>query len=64
MWLQRQVNEAIKRFIHVELPHIMLSELKGKGMKQKFLGLLDESVYDEDKREILNTILKEAIQKG
>lgn len=63
MWLESHVREAIKRFIHLEIPQDMLTELKGKGTKQKFLGLLDEAIYDEEKKKILDGLLEEAIKK-
>ena len=49
--LQKYVREAIKRFIHIEMP------------KKDFLQLLDESVYDEAKRAYLNQIVLMAIEK-
>jgi hypothetical protein len=49
--LQEYVREAIKRLIHIEMS------------KQKFLTLLDESVYDEEKRVLLNQIVTEAMKK-
>jgi hypothetical protein len=49
--LQEYVREAIKRLIHIEMS------------KQKFLTLLDESVYDEEKRVLLNQIVMEAMKK-
>lgn len=48
---QEYVREAIKRLLHIEMT------------KQKFLELLDESVYDEKKRQLLNQLVKEAINK-
>lgn len=63
MWLESHVRDAIKRFIHIEVPTEMLKELKGKGIKQKFLSLLDEAIYDEEKKKILNELLEEAIKK-
>ena len=49
--LQKYVSEAIKRLIHIEMP------------KQEFLTLLDESVYDEGRRALLNQIVMEAMKK-
>ena len=49
--LQEYVRETIKRFIHIEM------------RKQNILKLLDESVYDKEKRELLNRKLLEAIKK-
>ena len=49
--LQDYVRESIKRFIHIEMS------------KQNILKLLDESVYDKEKRELLNRKLLEAIKK-
>ena len=49
--LQEYVREAIKRFIHIEM------------QKQNILKLLDESIYDKEKRELLNRKLLEAIKK-
>ena len=49
--LQKYVREAIKRFIHIEMP------------KKGFLQLLDESVYNEAKRAYLNQIVLMAIEK-
>jgi hypothetical protein len=63
MWLQQQVSKAIKRFIHIELPQAMLANLKGKGKKQKLLSLLDEAIYDEEKRKTLYILFEEAIKK-
>lgn len=49
--LQGYVREAIKRLIHIEMS------------KQTFLRLLDESVYDEEKRKLLNRTVLEAMKK-
>lgn len=49
--LQKYVREAIQRFIHIEMP------------KKAILELIDDSVYDEEKREQLNQIVLEAIKK-
>jgi len=49
--LQEYLREAIKRFTHIETS------------KQGILELLDESVYDRAKRELLNQIILEAIKK-
>lgn len=49
--LQKYVREAIKRLIHIEMS------------KENFLTLLDESVYDEEKRILLNQIVREAMEK-
>jgi hypothetical protein len=48
---QEYVREAIKRLIHIDMS------------KQDILRLLDESVYDESKRVLLNQIVTEAINK-
>jgi hypothetical protein len=63
MWLQEQVNEAIKRFIHIRIPQETLAHFKDKELKQRLLGLLDEAIYDESKSKALNTIVKEAVAK-
>jgi len=49
--LQKYVREAIKRLIHIEMP------------RENFLTLLDESVYDEEKRKSLNKIVTESMNK-
>jgi len=49
--LQKYVREAIKRLIHIEMS------------KENVLTLLDESVYDEEKRKCLNQIVTEAMKK-
>ena len=49
--LQKYVSEAIQRFIHIEMP------------KKAILELIDDSVYDEEKREQLNQVVLEAIKK-
>lgn len=49
--LQTYVRESIQRFIHIEMP------------KKRFLGLLDEAVYDTERRKLLCTTVKEAIKK-
>lgn len=49
--LEDYVREAIKRFVHIEM------------RKEDILRLIDESVYDEEKREQLNQIVLEAIKK-
>lgn len=48
---QEYVRQAIKRLIHIEMS------------KEEFLTLLDESVYDEEKRARLNHIVMEAMKK-
>jgi len=48
---QKQVREAIKRLVHIEMD------------KEKFLGLLDESVVDKEKRKQLTDIVSKAIEK-
>lgn len=45
------VREAIKQFIHIEMP------------KEDILKLIDESVYDKEKREQLGQIILEATKK-
>ena len=45
------VRDAIKRFIHIEM------------RKEDILRLVEESVYDKEKREQLNQIVLEAIKK-
>ena len=45
------VKEAIKRLVHIEMD------------KPKFLELLDEAMYDEEKKKILDKLLAEAIKK-
>ena len=49
--LQDYVREAIKRLIHTGM------------LKRTILKLLDESVYDEKKQELLNERISEAIEK-
>jgi hypothetical protein len=49
--LQEYVREATKRLIHIEMS------------KKDILKLLDESIYDEEKRELLNGKILEAIKK-
>jgi len=49
--LQQYVREAIKRLIHTEMS------------KRNILELLDESTYDEKKKELLNEKILEAIEK-
>ena len=49
--LQEYVREAIKRLIHTEMP------------KKNILRLLDESVYDKEKRELLNEEILKAIKR-
>jgi hypothetical protein len=49
--LQKYVREAIKRFIHIEMP------------KEDILNLIDESVYDKEKRNELNRMVLEAINQ-
>lgn len=49
--LQEYVRESIKRFIHIELS------------KERFLDLLDEAVYDTEKKKLLYETLSEAIKK-
>jgi len=49
--LQKYVREAIKRVIHIEMP------------RENLLTLLDESVYDPDKRQCLDKIVKESMKK-
>jgi hypothetical protein len=48
---QRFVKEAIKRMLHIGMT------------KSKFLELLDQAVYDENKYKTLNAIVNEAIEK-
>lgn len=49
--LQKYLREAIQRFIHIKMP------------KEDILKLIDESVYDKEKKEQLNQIVVEAIKK-
>lgn len=49
--LQEYAREAIKRLIHIEMT------------KKNILKLLDESVYDKEKMEMLNQEILEAIEK-
>jgi DNA-binding transcriptional regulator YhcF (GntR family) len=49
--LQKYVREAIKRLIHIDMS------------KEKYLTLLDESVYDEEKRKCLTKTVMESMKK-
>ena len=48
---QKCLREAIKRFIHIEMP------------KKGILKLLDDSVFDQDKKKMLKEIILEAQKK-
>jgi hypothetical protein len=45
------VNEAVRRLVHVDMP------------KQDILKLLDDSIYDKEKKELLSRKILEAIKK-
>jgi len=49
--LQNIVKESIKRMIHIKMA------------KQNFLELIDEAVFDEEKKKLLTTLVEEAIEK-
>lgn len=48
---QQHLRKAIKRFIHIDMS------------KQDILKLIDESIYDENKKEQLNKVVSEASKK-